>query len=59
MGRTLTISCFKMLTEDVHFRSIVSRLEVIDPQRLSHAEKLAFWINIHNALVMHVMILLD
>ncbi|MCD7472231.1 hypothetical protein HAX54_013257 [Datura stramonium] len=36
-----------------NFRSIVSRLEVIDPRKLSHAEKLAFWINIHNALVMH------
>lgn len=39
-----------------NFRSIVSRLEVIDPQRLSHAEKLAFWINIHNALVMHAFL---
>lgn len=26
---------------------------------MKHEEKLAFWINIHNALVMHVMILLD
>ncbi|XP_016558939.2 uncharacterized protein LOC107858693 isoform X2 [Capsicum annuum] len=39
-----------------NFRSIVSRLEVINPQKLSHAEKLAFWINIHNALVMHAFL---
>ncbi|XP_060194228.1 uncharacterized protein LOC132623487 isoform X2 [Lycium barbarum] len=39
-----------------NFRSIVSRLEVIDPRKLSHAEKLAFWINIHNALVMHAFL---
>ncbi|KAG5621467.1 hypothetical protein H5410_006685, partial [Solanum commersonii] len=39
-----------------NFRSIVSRLEVIDPGKLSHEEKLAFWINIHNALVMHAFL---
>ncbi|KAK4710399.1 hypothetical protein R3W88_004912 [Solanum pinnatisectum] len=39
-----------------NFRPIVSRLEVIDPGKLSHEEKLAFWINIHNALVMHAFL---
>ncbi|XP_055806513.1 uncharacterized protein LOC129875105 [Solanum dulcamara] len=39
-----------------NFRSIVSRLEEIDPGKLSHEEKLAFWINIHNALVMHAFL---
>ncbi|KAK6796835.1 hypothetical protein RDI58_004536 [Solanum bulbocastanum] len=39
-----------------NFRSIVSCLEVIDPGKLSHEEKLAFWINIHNALVMHAFL---
>ncbi|KAJ9551752.1 hypothetical protein OSB04_015797 [Centaurea solstitialis] len=36
--------------------SLVSHLEQIDPRNLKHEEKLAFWINIHNALVMHVFL---
>lgn len=36
-----------------NFRSLICRLEEVDPRMLSHEEKLAFWINIHNALVMH------
>lgn len=36
-----------------HFRSLVSRLEKVDFRRMKHEEKLAFWINVHNALVMH------
>ncbi|XP_075090469.1 uncharacterized protein LOC107814115 [Nicotiana tabacum] len=39
-----------------NFRSIISRLEKIDPRRLTHEEKLAFWINIHNALAMHAFL---
>ncbi|KAL1333001.1 hypothetical protein HN51_061776 [Arachis hypogaea] len=39
-----------------NFRSIISRLEDIDPGKLKHEEKLAFWINIHNALVMHAFL---
>ncbi|KAJ6414250.1 hypothetical protein OIU84_006966 [Salix udensis] len=35
------------------FRSLVQRLEKLDPRKLKREEKLAFWINIHNALVMH------
>ena len=38
------------------FRSMVEQLEKVDPGRLKHEEKLAFWINIYNALLMHVMI---
>lgn len=38
----------------VFLRSLVSRLEEVNPKKLNHEEKLAFWINIHNALVMHV-----
>ena len=29
-------------------------LEKIDPRKMKREEQLAFWINIHNALVMHV-----
>ncbi|CAK9158729.1 unnamed protein product [Ilex paraguariensis] len=36
-----------------NFRLLISRLEEIDPRILKHEEKLAFWINVHNALVMH------
>nr|XP_043608073.1 uncharacterized protein LOC122579876 [Erigeron canadensis] len=39
-----------------HFRSLVSRLEVVNPEKLKHDEKLAFWINVHNALVMHAVL---
>ncbi|XP_041017679.1 uncharacterized protein LOC121259929 isoform X2 [Juglans microcarpa x Juglans regia] len=36
-----------------NFRSLVRCLEMTDPRRMKREEKLAFWINIHNALVMH------
>ncbi|KAJ6336596.1 hypothetical protein OIU76_006469 [Salix suchowensis] len=35
------------------YKSLVQRLEKLDPRKLKREEKLAFWINIHNALVMH------
>ncbi|KAI3500555.1 hypothetical protein L1887_36379 [Cichorium endivia] len=38
------------------FRLLVSRLEEVDPRKLKHEEKLAFWINVHNALVMHAVL---
>ncbi|XP_071710807.1 uncharacterized protein [Rutidosis leptorrhynchoides] len=39
-----------------NFRSLVSRLEEVDPRKLNNEEKLAFWINVHNALVMHAVL---
>lgn len=33
---------------------LIKQLENVDPRKLTHQEKLAFWINVHNALVMHV-----
>ncbi|KAF9609400.1 hypothetical protein IFM89_015741 [Coptis chinensis] len=38
------------------YRSLVCRLEEIDPRKMKHEEKIAFWINIHNALVMHAFL---
>ncbi|XP_042493210.1 uncharacterized protein LOC122072847 isoform X2 [Macadamia integrifolia] len=35
------------------FRSLVGRLEKVDPKEMKREEKLAFWINIHNSLLMH------
>ncbi|CAH8252553.1 unnamed protein product [Arabidopsis lyrata] len=35
------------------FRNLVERLARVNPTELSHNEKLAFWINIHNAMIMH------
>ncbi|XP_010927287.2 uncharacterized protein [Elaeis guineensis] len=35
------------------FRSLIQCLKNIDPRKMEHDEQLAFWINIHNALVMH------
>ncbi|GER35709.1 hypothetical protein STAS_12013 [Striga asiatica] len=39
-----------------NFRSLVSRLGEVDPRKMMHEEKLAFWINVHNALVMHAFL---
>ncbi|XP_023534767.1 uncharacterized protein LOC111796239 isoform X1 [Cucurbita pepo subsp. pepo] len=36
-----------------NFRLLISRLEKVDLRKLKYEEKLAFWINIHNSLVMH------
>ncbi|KAL2905700.1 Quinohemoprotein alcohol dehydrogenase ADH-IIG [Bienertia sinuspersici] len=33
-----------------NFRSLISQLQEVDPKKLKHEEKLAFWINVHNAL---------
>lgn len=44
-----------MLTELSCYRSLICRLEEVDPRKLKNDEKLAFWINVHNTLVMHVM----
>lgn len=38
-------------------RTLVSRLEEVNPRNMKHEEKLAFWINVHNALAMHVKFL--
>lgn len=35
------------------FRTLVKKLENVDPRKMKREQKLAFWINIHNALVMH------
>ncbi|XP_052198025.1 uncharacterized protein LOC127804947 [Diospyros lotus] len=39
-----------------NFRSLIYRLEEVDPGKMLHEEKIAFWINIHNALVMHAFL---
>ncbi|GKU94621.1 hypothetical protein SLEP1_g8085 [Rubroshorea leprosula] len=39
-----------------NFRLLICRLEEVDPRKLKHEEKLAFWINVHNALVMHAFL---
>ncbi|XP_017244563.1 uncharacterized protein LOC108216334 isoform X2 [Daucus carota subsp. sativus] len=36
-----------------NFRLLINNLEKVDTMKMTHKEKLAFWINIHNALVMH------
>lgn len=33
---------------------MVEQLEQLDPGQMSHDQKLAFWINVYNALMMHV-----
>ncbi|XVE67414.1 hypothetical protein DITRI_Ditri08aG0158800 [Diplodiscus trichospermus] len=39
-----------------HYRSLVYQLEEVDARRMKHEEKLAFWINVHNSLVMHAFL---
>ncbi|XP_052186804.1 uncharacterized protein LOC127797717 [Diospyros lotus] len=38
------------------FRSFVLRLEEVHPEKMRHEEKIAFWINVHNSLVMHAFL---
>ncbi|ONK74596.1 uncharacterized protein A4U43_C03F8120 [Asparagus officinalis] len=35
------------------YKSLVHRLETVDPRKMKNEEKIAFWINIHNSLMMH------
>lgn len=35
-------------------RALISQLETTKPGEMSREEQLAFWVNIHNALLMHV-----
>lgn len=35
-------------------RLLVERLAKVDPSAMTHEQKLAFWINLYNALLMHV-----
>ncbi|KAL6893998.1 hypothetical protein ACP4OV_008096 [Aristida adscensionis] len=35
------------------YRLILYRLEAVDLRRMTNEEKIAFWVNIHNALLMH------
>ncbi|KAJ7519544.1 hypothetical protein O6H91_20G043600 [Diphasiastrum complanatum] len=35
------------------YRLLLKQLSEVDPRCMTHAEKLAFWINLYNALVMH------
>ncbi|KAG7567450.1 hypothetical protein ISN45_Aa04g003250 [Arabidopsis thaliana x Arabidopsis arenosa] len=39
-----------------NFSLLIKQLESVDPRKLTHQEKLAFWINVHNALVMHTFL---
>ncbi|KAJ0744609.1 putative ternary complex factor MIP1, leucine-zipper [Helianthus annuus] len=39
-----------------NYKSLVSQLEQVDPRKLKPEEKLAFWINVHNALMMHAFL---
>ncbi|URD85301.1 Ternary complex factor MIP1 [Musa troglodytarum] len=39
-----------------NYKLILHRLEIVDPRKLKIDEKLAFWINIHNAIIMHAYI---
>ncbi|XP_038970264.1 uncharacterized protein LOC103720790 isoform X2 [Phoenix dactylifera] len=39
-----------------NYKSIIRQLETVDPRKMKNEEKLAFWINIHNALMMHFVL---
>jgi hypothetical protein len=62
MDETCSVLVFSPVTSaQLHIwsliRLILYRLETVDLRRMTNEEKLAFWINIHNALLMHVMFL--
>lgn len=38
------------------FRLLVERLTNVDPSTMKHEQKLAFWINLYNALLMHAFL---
>ncbi|KAK9071163.1 hypothetical protein SSX86_009731 [Deinandra increscens subsp. villosa] len=46
----------KVAHKEQNFKSLVSQLEQVDPRTLKPEEKLAFWINVHNALIMHAFL---
>ncbi|KAG6480542.1 hypothetical protein ZIOFF_057126 [Zingiber officinale] len=39
-----------------NYKLILHRVERVDPRKLKNDEKLAFWINVHNAIIMHAHI---
>ncbi|KAJ8513972.1 hypothetical protein OPV22_004406 [Ensete ventricosum] len=39
-----------------NYKFILRRLETVDPRKLKNNDKLAFWINVHNAIIMHAYI---
>ncbi|URD97148.1 Ternary complex factor MIP1 [Musa troglodytarum] len=39
-----------------NYKFILRRLETVDPRKLKNDDKLAFWINVHNAIIMHAYI---
>ncbi|URD85307.1 Ternary complex factor MIP1 [Musa troglodytarum] len=45
-----------LVNEGCEIKLILHRLEIVDPRKLKIDEKLAFWINIHNAIIMHAYI---
>lgn len=55
-ARKLCILSKLFIFDSLFNRSLVRKLEKVDPRKMKREEKLAFWINIHNALVMHVWI---
>ncbi|PRQ23516.1 putative ternary complex factor MIP1, leucine-zipper [Rosa chinensis] len=62
--RMLKVQCISEDTEKLRdvdhtlkkFSSLVYQLEGVDLRKMKHEEKLAFWINVHNALVMHTFL---
>lgn len=60
-GMHIWLDDFFCLEEQLHIllscRSLVSRLEDVNPRNMRHEEKLSFWINVHNSLAMHVKFL--
>jgi len=60
-GMQVWLDDFFCLEELLHIlvscRSLVSRLEDVNPRNMRHEEKLSFWINVHNSLAMHVKII--
>lgn len=38
----------------LRYKALAEQLENVNPGQLSHEQKLSFWINLYNALLLHV-----
>ncbi|KAK4752118.1 hypothetical protein SAY87_020916 [Trapa incisa] len=56
-----SISCSRERLKNIEYmlrkyRSLVQQLRQVNPSKLKHEEKLAFWINVYNSLTMHAIL---
>jgi len=58
-GSTVNYSGLRASTEFEEYCSVASRLSAVDPRTMPAAEKLAFFMNVYNSLLIHAMAVAD